>query len=695
MANGPEIPTDWTEPEQWVWQRIAAGELADLNAREREHNADFEDLDPRKAEGWTEQRRLRVTFLQTILTQKAFAEAAPHGGVRILGALVDDAALDLEHARLQRLFWLERSRILVDVKGRNLRIDGEFSLWKSFVAGGIELRQADIRENLDMRLGEFHGEVDLANARIGFNLDMDGSTFEEEVSLNGATVKGGARLRGGATFKGEVDFGSASIGSNLVMTGSTYEESVSLNRATVKGTAFLSRGAIFKGEVDLVSASIGSVLDMAGATFEGEVELRGASIGLNLQMVGSTFEENVTLNSATVNGAAFLRGGATFKGEVDLGSTSIGSDLDMAGSTFEEEVSLNGATVNGAAFLRGGATFEGEVDLVGASIGSDLDMAGSTFEEKVDLSGATVNGSAFLRGGATFKGEVDLVSASIGSDLDFSAANISREVDLSGCKVTGELRLGSSEHPPATWEEGAALVLRNTEVGALQDWWRDESDNSWPQALQLEGFTYGQLGGLLGAGEEADMMARPAASYLQWLARDPSSSPQRYEHLARFFRQAGEPRKANDILYEARERRRRITLSNVDDHGRAKKRNWFEALGLWLLCWTVGYGLGRRYFRVLWWIGVLILLGGLLLIYVGQHSLASWPALFFASFDQLLPIITLDKAHDALIFGNPSAKPPVAPQPDLVRFYFYFYKIIGWVLGSFIVAGLAGLTQRS
>ena len=71
----------------------------------------------------------------------------------------------------------------------------------------------------------------------------------------------------------------------------------------------------------------------------------------------------------------------------------------------------------------------------------------------------------------------------------------------------------------------------------------------------------------------------------------------------------------------------------------------------------------------------------------------------FASFDQLLPIITLDKAHDALIFGDATAKPCVAPciapQPYLVMIYFYAHKIIGWVLGSFIVAGLAGLTQRS
>lgn len=65
--NIPEIPADWTEPEQWVWARIAAGETADLNARDRNDDPAFEDLDPMEANGWTQNRRLRVKFLQTIL----------------------------------------------------------------------------------------------------------------------------------------------------------------------------------------------------------------------------------------------------------------------------------------------------------------------------------------------------------------------------------------------------------------------------------------------------------------------------------------------------------------------------------------------------------------------------------------------------------------------------------------------------
>ena len=43
------------------------GETADLNARDRNDDPAFEDLDPMEANGWTQNRRLRVKFLQTIL----------------------------------------------------------------------------------------------------------------------------------------------------------------------------------------------------------------------------------------------------------------------------------------------------------------------------------------------------------------------------------------------------------------------------------------------------------------------------------------------------------------------------------------------------------------------------------------------------------------------------------------------------
>ena len=99
MSDLANFSADWTEPERWAWEQIGAGKPADFNARDRR-------LDPFNENGWAENRRLRVKFLQDISTKKSFSDLTPYGGIRILGALVDDAPLNLEHARLQHLIWL-------------------------------------------------------------------------------------------------------------------------------------------------------------------------------------------------------------------------------------------------------------------------------------------------------------------------------------------------------------------------------------------------------------------------------------------------------------------------------------------------------------------------------------------------------------------------------------------------------------
>lgn len=617
MAEEFQLPDDWTEHEIWAWKRIRAGEVADFNAKAKR----AAPLEPRSDDDWTCERRISARFLRTILTDPSFVDATPFSGVRIFGALIDDAVIDLEHARLPRLLWLENSRITTALHARNLRVDGEFSLRASFVAGDVQLIAARIAESLTLAQGRFEGPV-------------------------------------------------------------------ILNRAKVSGSAFLRWGAAFKGMVDLGAAEIGSNLEMGVSTFEGPVRL----------------------NRAKVSGYALLNGGSTFRDEVNLGGAEIGTHLEMDGATFEGRVNLNSAKVSGNAFLSRSATFEGEVDLCGVKIGSSLEMEGATFEGPVIMSSAKVSGGAFLGGGATFKGEVDLIGAEIGSDLDLSNAEFGAMVMLTNARIGSELRLGSKVHKPARWP-GGTLILRNCRCTSLQDRWPTKAypqDDSWPASIELEGFFYDQLGGLRGSGDGPwNMRARPAWAYRAWLERDASYSPQPYKQLANVLRQSGEPAKANDILYAARERQR----SELWDGTLRGTLGW---IGMSLLQWTIGYGLGQRYFRVLVPITALTLLGAVLLHQFGAQEERGWPQLLFASFDQLLPLVTLDRAHeglfsDASVAAPHSLQPASLPgnptggeneqegltQPPWLICYFYVHKLFGWLLGLFLAAGLAGLTQRN
>ena len=65
----------------------------------------------------------------------------------------------------------------------------------------------------------------------------------------------------------------------------------------------------------------------------------------------------------------------------------------------------------------------------------------------------------------------------------------------------------------------------------------------------------------------------------------------------------------------------------------------------------------------------------------GRNGLGSWSDKIVFSMDTLLPIIRLrEKNYHIDLRGG-------------LAYYFYFHKIIGYVLASFLIAGLSGLTK--
>ena len=230
------------------------------------------------------------------------------------------------------------------------------------------------------------------------------------------------------------------------------------------------------------------------------------------------------------------------------------------------------------------------------------------------------------------------------------------------------MHLASGSQLPI-WADGATLVLRNTQVGALQD-----EPEAWPKHLDLDGFTYERLGGY-GADPEAAIGQRGSKWFVDWLARDQPYTPQPYQQAAKVLREMGHPEIADDVLYAGRERERNEAWQRGD------YPRWF---GLSLLSWTIGYGIGLRYFRALYWVVGLVLIATIVLRVTGQDTPRRWGEErigIWYSFDTLLPIIQLRKAHYDIDLEG------------FARYWFYFHKLMGYVLASFLIAGLAGLTK--
>ena len=188
---------------------------------------------------------------------------------------------------------------------------------------------------------------------------------------------------------------------------------------------------------------------------------------------------------------------------------------------------------------------------------------------------------------------------------------------------------------------------------------------------------------------DVDVATRGPEWFINWLAKDNPYSPHPYEQLARALREMGHGEEANDVLFAGRERARKRAWE--DGH----YGSWF---GLWALQLTIGYGYGWRYFFSLGWVAFFVALGSLVCVWARYgppwrrrtwHSAwragsREWHFAFdtcMYSLDQLLPIINLSKHHDDIRLGLGA------------RYYFYFHMITGYVLASFLIAGLAGLTK--
>jgi uncharacterized protein YjbI with pentapeptide repeats len=718
----------WTPQERWAWKQICEGREADFN------QLYGVTLDPKEADGWNDDRKLRSSFLETILLHEPFRGALTRKGVRIIGAWFLEP-IDLENANLEHELRLDDSRFDSTVNLRRLETEHGISLEGSKFTDTLDMEGLQVEKDLFMRGGAKFAEVRLVGAKIGGQLAMNGSKFAGKLDMNSLEVNRRLFMHGGAEF-GQVILVGAKIDGQLSMIGSKFTSTLDMNSLEVGGSLFMRDGAEF-GEVDLRGAKIGGYLDMVGSKFTGtlklnalkvegsllmkssefsEVILSGAEIETNLDMEYSRFNQllnmdslrvgghlnmhtaefgEVVLNSAEIGGilamydsnftgnlqmdkiqvdSSLFMQKAEF-GRVIFNSAEIGGQLVMDDSKFADKLEMVSLQVVRDLYMRGKADFR-EVDLRRAKIGDHLSMTGSTFTGVVDMDSLEVGGSLSMRG-AEFAKQVNLIFASIGSNLDLSGAKL-KSLDLTGTQITGELRFGSGQPPKLGWE----LILRNTVVNTLQD--REES---WKDVQpELDGFTYSRLGGF-GAEAGPDMASRRAQWFIKWLAKDESFSPQPYQQLASVLRAAGRAEKADDILYAGKERERTEL---------AKTGAW--ASWLWSTLKLVFIGHGYRIYYALFWVAGLVVLGAIIFRKTKEAKEANMPFGIFYSFDMLLPIIKLREKHYEIDFADYERdwrhlsfffKGTWRP----ARYYFYMHQLMGYVLASFLIAGLSGLTK--
>jgi hypothetical protein len=297
-------------------------------------------------------------------------------------------------------------------------------------------------------------------------------------------------------------------------------------------------------------------------------------------------------------------------------------------------------------------TISGSADLQRVHVGQDVILDSVRFTRPADFSGATVGGNLRLEG-ATFNG-----------------------LNLTGIAVKGALILGVGRRG-ARWTGNGYLRLGNASVQSIQD-----REDAWPDRIDFTGFTYSRLGLLdptlrIQYGGRVEVSAfdypllRDVRWYKDWLLKQDYYAPQPYLQLASVFREAGETKKADEILFTSKNRER--------DNSTGTK-----FVQLFLSHIFIGYGF-RYHYAVFWVIGWTLL--GAVAIKIGQRQkvvspgLSAYRAIIY-SFGSLIPVAGVKRRwfDDVETAGWLDA-------------YFIIHQLAGFVLASFIVAGVAGITQ--
>ena len=462
---------------------------------------------------------------------------------------------------------------------------------------------------------------------------------------------------------GSVNLCAAVVSNAIFLNGSSISGDVILRCSRIDGQLNLL-GARVANKLDMDSVTIGgSALLSEGAEFS-DIVLRGAHITGQLALIRASVSANLTMNLIAIQGPLFLRESG-FDGNIQLVGAKIEGQLEASGAKIKGKLDMNGASITDSLLIHGGAE-AAEINLVGANIGTQVTLDRSKITGALRMNGARVGQSVFVRG-AELQREIDLAFANIGGNLDMRATTFA-DVDLAGARVKGELRLASPTLLP-TWKTGAELKLRNTRLDCLLD-----RPDAWPIKVDLHGFTYGRFGGF-GIDAEAAISARGTKWFTDWLAKSEPYTPQPYQQCAKVLRGMGHPEMGDEVLYAGRERERKEALRSGNNQ---------RATGLLFLKLFVGYGYGRR---MLWhplgWVIGMTVVGTAILHLTGipAEPTGSLVTPSFFSFDLLLPVIQLYEPHYKVVLEG------------FAKYYFAFHKLMGYMLASFLIPGLAGLTK--
>ncbi|SIT49334.1 conserved hypothetical protein [Paraburkholderia ribeironis] len=319
----------------------------------------------------------------------------------------------------------------------------------------------------------------------------------------------------------------------------------------------------------------------------------------------------------------------------------------------------------------------------------------SVHPKTVDLRWLNVRDGVSINN-SNLQGIVSLEMASIDGGLLIDNLSTFNEVDASNSRIGGQFAV-KNELPivvqdwrkpvPAAkipwdcsatrWTGVSRLDLSGTYINEIRV---PTAMDLWPKEIDLTGFTFR----FFHAMDDRNLPAvpqgvTPAEWFTCWLARASSQryDPGPYQAVADFLLKTGDADAAREVGIAGKNKERAQACRSV------LTPNWFDYVlpctYLWLSWALVGYG--YRLYLSFVWAAIFIGVGTVVFRHTLEGRLAKVPIGFAYSFDMFLPLVKLRDEHYKIDIKSRA------------RYCLYVHKLAGWVLGTFIVAALTGLTK--
>ncbi len=441
-----------------------------------------------------------------------------------------------------------------------------------------------------------------------------------------------------------------------------------------------------------------SGLNFFRCRFAGDVTWVRLHVRGVLSLEGSVLAGALDCDRAQIDSSLYCRNGFSAEKDITLLRTRIRYAADFTGATLKGKLVADGLTVGGGLFCDG-LNAEQDIRLLGARIGGQASFSNATLKGVLQADGLAVEGECFLREMKRL-GAANLIRVQVGGNLQLRG-EIDGAIDLTGARIEGELQLDQGTTLP-TWSENARLILRNASCGALAarlGAFRRERSRKTPRRadfvdMDLTGFRYERLGGL-NAGPKDTLAGADAPALCAWLEagrgdghdkKKRAFNPGPYRQLAATLDASGDSEKARKIL----------RAMAAHEHDAAKGWHAFGFFFSWLF---IDYGFSSL--RAILWFLTLVLggaalglyLNGLLPLDLSSAGIAEFFRWLGFSLGNAVPLISFDKAHESFLAARFGDGADPASTPVLIAWFFYAQKALGFVILTFLAAGLSGFAR--